>query len=114
MNNRRVFTVVAVTVLALVLTAAPAYALHTAYQGSDYAETTGDHAGIWACDKEADGHGVWAEYYDFTLRLYPALVDPNGSKPGCAFSDIDPQRIYQFRVCERYVACSGWKYPYGR
>ena len=113
MRSRRLFIVVAAAAMALVLTAAPAHALHTAYQGSDYAQTTGDHAAIFACDRESDGHGVWADYYDFNLRHYPALVDGNGSQPGCAFSDIYPQHIYQFRVCERYVACSAWKYPYG-
>ena len=114
MRSRRLLTLVAVTALALVVTASPSYASHTAYQGSDYAQTDFDHAGISACDKESDGHGVWAEYKDFTLRLYPALVDSNGSKPGCAYNYLGSQRIYQFRVCERYVACSGWVYPYSR
>ncbi len=110
MRSRRLFTVVAVTALALVLTAAPAYALHTVYQGSDYAETTGDHTGIWACDREADGHGVWADWYDYGLTYYAGLVDANGSQPGCTFKDIYPKKIMKFRVCERYVACSGWMY----
>ena len=98
--------VIALTALTLLLTPAPANAYSSAHHGSDYVQTWGtNYTFISVCDRESDGHGVWADVYDNRLNYYPGLLDGNGSKSPCYDYSI-PNGIYQFRICERYVSCS--------
>ena len=110
MRSRRSFTSVAVTALialTLILTPAPAYAYTSANHGSDYVQIYGYNLDlIQVCDMESDGHGVWADVYAGG-NYYPGLLDGNGSKSPCYVYSV-PTRVYQFRVCERYVSCTPW------
>ena len=104
------------TVAALVLSAAPAGAYSgPAYQGSDYAQTIGTNDDIiQVCDRESDGHGVYADYY-LNTGAHRTLTDGNGSASPCYIDDwtTSPYWITRYRVCEKTVACSGWVYTDG-
>jgi hypothetical protein len=98
----------------LVAAAAPALAHreNAPPHGSDEAFVDANHLAITACDREADGHGVRAEYYTWgsqnTLR---SVGDANGSASGCGTElSEDGWEIKQFRVCEETEGCKGWKY----
>jgi hypothetical protein len=82
MRRSRRCVLVVVSALALVLAMSPQYALSstawqgsglvstvaavvptTVWHGSDYATVSGSRLEwIDVCDREADGHGVWADY----------------------------------------------------
>ena len=102
--------------LALALTGSPAYAYSgPVYQGSDYAETIGINDDIvQVCDREADGNGVYVEYY-LNNGSYHKRGDGNGSASPC-YKDDWTQTAYwvrNYRVCETSVGCSSWKYTDG-
>lgn len=101
---------------ALIFSGSPAYAYSgPAYQGSDYAETLGVNDDIiQVCDREADGNGVYADYYLNNGSLQQQ-GDGNGSAAPCYKADWTqtPYWITRYRVCERSVACSGWVYTDG-
>lgn len=81
MKSIRLFVIVAVSAFALVVVNTPAQAYSKLYHGSDYGftyATRDDH--IMVCDEEADGHGVWVDYYTNDFRMH-TMVDGNGSQP---------------------------------
>jgi hypothetical protein len=109
MNGARVFVLVVVSAVALVVSASPAQAYSRVYHGNDFAWTyqvRDDH--IMVCDEESDGHGVWTDYYTSDLHLH-TLLDGDGSAAPCAIRYVYPRWIHSYRVCERYVSCTGWK-----
>jgi hypothetical protein len=104
--------VTAVSVMGLlVATAAPAYAHRESItHGSDEAFTDATHLVITACDREADGNGVRAEYEDWVTTNIYHVGDANGSAAGCGSELSDSgYEIYRFRVCEAN-SCSRWEY----
>jgi hypothetical protein len=109
-------TVAGAGIAALVLGGSPAYAYSgPAYQGSDYARTIGINDDIIeVCDQEADGHGVYTEYY-LNDGSYHKRGDGNGSASPCYVDDWTqtPYWVNHYRVCETGVACSGWVYTDG-
>jgi hypothetical protein len=102
--------------LAMLVLAPPASAYSgPLYHTYDYAKTyyTNDDI-IQVCDREADGHGVYAEYY-LSSGAFKSVVDGNGSAAGCGVNDWTayPWWVTRYRVCERYVSCTGWAYTDG-
>jgi hypothetical protein len=115
MRGRRLLVVIAASA-ALILSVSPAHAYSgPIYHGSDSAWVywvDDDH--ITVCDRESDGHGVWVDYYTSGGGLR-TMLDGNGSAAGCAHSRdwYPPQWITSYRLCERYVSCTGWYRPDG-
>ncbi|MGH3835809.1 MAG: hypothetical protein ACRDSF_08905, partial [Pseudonocardiaceae bacterium] len=58
-------------------------------------------------DREADGHGVYAQYKIRGSQNIYHVGDRNGSAPG---HGAEPAGgiVTEFRVCERSEGCSGW------
>jgi hypothetical protein len=111
----RAGAIVCGAVATLVLAATPASAYSIVYQGSDYAQTLRVQDDILqVCDKESDGHGVWSDYV-LNTGASGTLLDGNGSASPCYIRDwsATPYWVHHYRVCERYVACSGWRYTDG-
>ncbi|GAB3434084.1 hypothetical protein GCM10027436_10830 [Actinophytocola sediminis] len=82
----------------------------TVYQGDDYARFWTSSNTIYACDNEADGNGVYAEYWGSNSK-HGTVSDGNGSKSGCGYQTIGV--IDSFRACERNSighVCSGRVY----
>jgi hypothetical protein len=78
-------------------------------QGADYAKYDGTT--LTVCDRERDGHGVYAEYVSRTG--VGKVGDGNGSASPCGTKKI--AGIEKFRVCESdrlRDSCSDWRlYP---
>jgi uncharacterized protein Usg len=109
MKSVRLFVLVVVSAVALVVSASPAQAYSRVYHGYDFAETHPVRDDfITVCDREADGHGVWTDYYTSDLHLHTKL-DGNGSASGCGVDWVYPRWIHSYRVCERYVSCTDWR-----
>ncbi|WP_329079115.1 MULTISPECIES: hypothetical protein [unclassified Streptosporangium] len=105
--------------LAVVITAAVALAglaqtaAHAAgpnaYHGSDKAWTDGG-VRIWVDDREADNHGVHAEYRTRNGHTY-TIGDANGSAaPAGTELSEDGSVILNWRVCEATEGCGSWAY----
>jgi hypothetical protein len=84
----------------VVMTAAPA-AAHDACvsQGRDVACVRYSHGRIDACDREADGHRVYAVALSGVGDRW-TVSDPNGSTPGCGQLWVSNPPIRFFQVCE--------------
>ncbi|MEU4742498.1 hypothetical protein AB0G02_18820 [Actinosynnema sp. NPDC023658] len=85
------------------------------YHGNDYAETLGVNDDIiQVCDREADGNGVYAEYY-LNNGSYHKRGDSNGSASPCSKDDWTATAywISRYRVCEDTVGCSSYRYTDG-
>jgi hypothetical protein len=109
---RLLATAGAVAILVAGALAAPSQAHKTwAYHGNDFASVGDGHYTVNACDKEADGHRVRAQY--FTV-LNPSAQngswDPDGADGHCAHN-TPGIRITDYRVCEEGVGCGPWKGP---
>lgn len=91
------------------IAAAPAQGHWTcaAQHGNDYACVNETHSIIYACDAEADGHGVRAHWRDISYNVTIGSWDTSGADGGCA-QDYFPPSAVQFRVCENEVGCSAW------
>lgn len=117
MRNRNLMIAVAIAGAAVLgVGAGPASAYSgPLYHGNDYAQTMyiNDDV-IEVCDMEADGNGVYAEYY-LNTGAFKSVNDGNGSAAGCGRNDwqSSPYWITHYRVCERSVSCSGWVYTDG-
>ncbi|MFI5530651.1 hypothetical protein ACIA8O_19135 [Kitasatospora sp. NPDC051853] len=75
------------------------------HEGSDYAAYTGGT--LFACDLEADGNGVYAEYRG-PGASHGYIWDGNGSQGGCSTAQV---AVTSFRVCEDTWGpdtCSSW------
>lgn len=86
------------------------------YQGSDDAAYHPYSRRQFACDHEADGHTVYAEYWT-PSGGHGKVSDGNGSASGCGGVGAD---VWKFRVCEDVVGpnwCSDliytWDYRAG-
>ncbi|GAB2963204.1 hypothetical protein [Saccharothrix stipae] len=116
MSKLKVLLGALIAMVALVFGAAPASAYTTpATHGSDYAETLGVNDDIiQVCDREADGHGVYTEYY-LNNGSYHKRGDSNGSASPCAKDDWTATAYWvaRYRVCEDTVGCSGYRYTDG-
>lgn len=103
--------IVAVAMLGAVLgllSATPADAHPTSVKhGADVAQVGPNHHTITWCDKEGDGHRVYAQYRVEFFTITTGY-DPNGNRPGCG-RQTDSWAIYDYRVCEEGVGCSGWR-----
>jgi hypothetical protein len=101
----------ATTAAVVLIGATAAQAAVTVYHGDDYAFTIGaDGVTVWVCDKEADNHGVYADYVTRAGRS-DTINDGNGSADGCGWENsADGSFIDRIIVCERSVGCSAWGY----
>jgi hypothetical protein len=95
---------------AAVAASSPAYAAFlyviTQHQGADHAIfNPADHV-AQVCDSEADGHGVYGEFYT-PNGVMTTISDTNGSAAGCGSSTLTAS-VYRFRVCERSASCSDY------
>jgi hypothetical protein len=81
------------------------------YQGSDYAVIYADHFSGAVCDKEADGHYVYAQ---FVHGVSPVTTITDGGDPGCDYGSWSDDRAREFRVCESVPNakdyCTSWIY----
>lgn len=78
-----------------------------AYHGSDYSYGNGATR-IWVHDKEADNHGVYAEYWTRGGHKY-TVGDPNGSREGSGTElSEDGTVIDSYRTCEETQGCGAW------
>jgi hypothetical protein len=93
-NAKRLGVLTAMAVGPLMLAATPAFAA-TVYEGSDYAYNSGTT--LYACDREQDGNGVYAEYWG-SGSVHGTVWDGNGSSAGCGYATIGT--LASFRVCE--------------
>ncbi|MGW4211383.1 hypothetical protein ACWEIJ_25545 [Lentzea sp. NPDC004789] len=73
-----------------------------AYQGDDYASTTGRW--VEACDMERDGNGVYGEFW-YGSSGHTYVWDGNGSAGGCGNQTLS-STVTRFRVCEDHGSCS--------
>lgn len=92
-------------------TSGPTAAAHRsepARHGADFAEVGTRHHTIKWCDREADGHRVYAQYRVEFFGTITTGYDPNGSRPGCG-RRTEGMAIYDYRVCEERAGCSGWR-----
>ncbi|MGW1888413.1 hypothetical protein [Streptomyces sp. NPDC001970] len=101
------------------LASGPAHAgvIPRVYQGDDYAQVShvyyeGVFLGevAFACDREADGHGVYAKVW--LVGGYVEISDGNGSANGCGSRAYDRNEVEAIEVCERVTGpdwCSGRK-----
>lgn len=60
---------------------------------------------IEACDRDADGKGVYVEYWTYKGGHF-FVWDGNGSKPGCGNAKVGPSSVKGFRVCIDDTGCS--------
>lgn len=74
-----------------------------AYQGSNYASTTGTW--VEACDMERDGNGVYGEFW-YGSTGHTQVWDGNGADGGCGNATLS-SNVTRFRVCEDHTGCSG-------
>jgi hypothetical protein len=72
---------------------------------------------IEACDRQADGMGVYVEYWT-NKGNHGYIWDHNGSKPGCGNARVyEPEDVTRFKVCRddngpfRGDTCSGARSP---
>jgi hypothetical protein len=95
--------------------APPANADASITHGSDiaYTQYLNDDI-ITVCDREADNHGVYAEYY-LSDGSSHEVGDANGSASGCGQHNWtqSPYWVTAFRVCETTEGCSIWKFTDG-
>ncbi len=98
------------------LNAAPASAAFGTwyvYQGDDYAVWYGGTGFVGACDMEADGHSVYAKFFDGQDSIL-TVWDTNGSRAGCGNAGQDVVTYNaRFKVCESVTGpdwCSPWRY----
>jgi len=96
---RRAATVAAAIAAAVTMGTGTAAAANfvTVYQGDDYARFWTSSDTLYACDNEADGNGVYAEYWGPNSK-HGTFFDANGSKSGCSWLGVG--NIDSFRVCE--------------
>ncbi|WP_158851386.1 hypothetical protein [Saccharothrix deserti] len=113
MGKVKSFVVAGASVIAALLVVATPASAHreSITHGSDEAFTDSTHLVITACDREADGNGVRAEYETWSTTRIFSVGDANGSASGCG-SELSENgyEIYRFRVCEANVGCSRWEY----
>ena len=99
---------VPITVLATGTAAQAHYA--TVSQGYDYAVVYADHFSGAVCDKEADGHSVYAQ---FAHGISMTTID-DGGDAGCDSGRWSSDAASSFRVCEKVPNaadyCSPWIY----
>jgi len=103
---------VAATVTAVVVATGTAAQAHysAVYQGYDYAVVYADHFSGAVCDKEDDGHYVYAQ---FNHGLSQTTIT-DGGDPGCDYGRWSSDAASSFRVCESVPNakdyCSPWVY----
>lgn len=103
---------IAPTVAATVLATGTAAHAHyqTVNQGYDYAVVYADHFSGAVCDKEADGHYVYAQFNHGISRT--TITD--GGDAGCDYGRWSSDPATSFRVCESVPDapdyCSAWVY----
>jgi hypothetical protein len=106
MLARAAFGFIASVGLFLTVLAGPADAhARTIFHGSDYASVPADHRGMAVCDRENDGHYVWADWrnsIDQTGRLY------DGYGGSCVARYAFAYPVVIFRICEQSVSCTSW------
>ncbi|WP_305783280.1 hypothetical protein [Symbioplanes lichenis] len=122
MKIERPWRAVAVTTAAAccIVGAAQTPALAHDYQAPIQASGTGyyygrievrqSHHRILACDKNADGVGVWVEFYT-SDGVYHTLDDANGSADPCGSYTNNATTVTQFRGWARNGINTGWHTP---
>jgi hypothetical protein len=104
--------IAALAVPAMVLATGSAAQAHyeAVYQGYDYAVVYADHFSGAVCDKEADGHSVYAQ---FSHGLSGTTLT-DGGDAGCDYGNWSSDPASSFRVCEKVPNakdyCSPWIY----
>jgi hypothetical protein len=94
----------------LLVTGTASAAITTVYHGDDYARFWHSSQNLYACDETADGHGVYAKYWDGNKT--GTITDADGSAGGCSWDNVGS--IDSFKVCHRINnlpdQCSGRVY----
>jgi hypothetical protein len=63
------------------------------------------HGTIDVCDRDADGHEVWArQYYASPDHVISTPPDPNGSQSGCGHFQRD-SASFAYQVCIQFEGC---------
>ncbi|MEU4133124.1 hypothetical protein [Streptomyces wuyuanensis] len=80
------------------------------YQGDDFGFITYNHRAAGACDREADGFNVYANF----KRTVPNTVARVEERDGyCKTSTTGTYPVYRIQACENIPvfpdACSAWK-----
>lgn len=118
-TKRRVLRIAAITGLASATFGAPA-ALGAIglklYEGSDYSQDLYTAGAVKACDMEADGRDVYAEFTVLGSGTVQRIWDSNGANNACEYSgDYGDYRIYKHRILESIPVfpdnAGPWKYP---
>jgi hypothetical protein len=108
----RLKTTIAMTTVALGLAAsqAPASAHEvTIHHGNDSAFTYPQHRAGEVCDRERDGHAVYATW-DLAYP-YGTRSEVDSTDPGCDMPVSFPVEAIYVRLCERRTgpdSCTGW------
>jgi hypothetical protein len=104
----RLATPVVAIPAALALTATGAQAHNTlTFHGTDYVAVGSNHRTTSVCDREDDGNWTSGEY---------VLVDGGARRvvdtttDGRCSTSVMGAEIRQYRVCERLVGCTLWRY----
>jgi hypothetical protein len=72
------------------------------YHGNDYATVAENHMSGTVCDRERDGHWVYAVWY-LTDDSYVSEFD--GGDAGCDSTGRFPLPAYEFLICEEDKGC---------
>ena len=108
MGTGRRFTVIAATLGASILAAAPAEAAKV-YHGKDSVTVgaTGDYNCVWVYDGENDDHWVYGNWYQGPGSGMYSLINTKGYD---SYEHVYTSYwVTTFRVCEYSVGCSGWE-----
>lgn len=113
-KTRRRALAVGVVTLALALpTAANAVSVLYSWSGSDYSYNSSTGRTIYACDNEADGHVVRADYVRNGSTTVVSVTATGGS--GTCEEAYGSATLYRHRVVEVIPAqvddYGAWKYP---
>jgi hypothetical protein len=107
-DMHRAFTVAAATTFTAPAVAGTAHAASPKYHGSDYGYVNGSTA--VACDREADGNGVFTQVDFYGSQATRNFWDGTGADSECGvYGGVT--NVYLFRVCEDHVGCTYWYRP---
>ena len=111
--TRRLVGIAAVTCALALPTAASAVSVLYSWSGSDYSYNSSSGKTIYACDREADGHTVRAEYVRNGSTTVVSVTATGGS--GTCESATGSATLYRHRVVEvipyDFDDYGAWKYP---
>jgi hypothetical protein len=117
--GRKSWRIAAIAALAVFTAGAPAAFGATglkSYEGSDYSQDLYTAGAVKACDMEADGRDVYAEFTVLGSGTVQQIWDSNGANNACEYTgDYGDYRIYKHRILESIPVfpdnAGPWKYP---